>query len=75
MLESNLKHLLEGLNESCFVVPELFHRKHAQLNFTHKQREIAISLSIFATQFKNLGTPFATTFLAYKALKGCRETE
>ena len=31
MLESNLKHLLEGLNESCFVVPELFHRKHAQV--------------------------------------------
>ena len=30
MLESNLKHLLEGLNESI-VVPELFHREHAQV--------------------------------------------
>ena len=47
-------------------------QESAQLNFTHTQREIASSLSIFCTRFKNLGTPFATTFLAYKALKDGR---
>ena len=41
------------------------------LKFTYTQRETAI----FAARFKNLGTPFATAFLAYKALKGCRGTE
>ena len=44
----------------------------SRLNFTHTQREIASSLSIFCTRFKNLGTPFATTFLTYKALKDGR---
>ena len=38
----------------------------------HTQREIASLISIFTAQFRNL---FATTFLAYKALKGCRRTE
>ena len=53
----------------------LYLQESAQLNFTHMQREMAISLSIFAAQFKNLGTPFATAFLANKALKDCRGTE
>ena len=45
----------------------LYLQESAQLNFTHTQREIAISLSIIAARFKNLGTLFATAFLAYKA--------
>ena len=48
---------------------QLYLQESARLNFTHTQREIASSLSIFCTRFKNLGTPFATTFLTYKALK------
>ena len=54
---------------------QLYLQESARLNFTHTQREIASSLSIFCTRFKNLGTPFATTFLAYKALKGGRGIE
>ena len=51
---------------------QLYLQESARLNFTHTQREIASSLSIFCTRFKNQGTPFATTFLTYKALKGSR---
>ena len=53
----------------------LYLQESAQLHFTHTQREAAISLSIFAARFKNLGTPFATTFLAYRALKDGRGIE
>ena len=42
--------------------------------YAHAERN-SHTLSIFAAQYKNLGTPFATAFLAYKALKGCRGTE
>ena len=66
--------IVQNLQSYAFssLYGQLYLQESARLNFTHTQREIASSLSIFCTRFKNLGTPFATTFLTYKALKDGR---
>ena len=66
--------IMQNLQSYAFssLYGQRYLQESARLNFTHTQREIASSLSIFCTRFKNLGTPFATTFLAYEALKGGR---
>ena len=66
--------IVQNLQSYAFssLYGQLYLQESARLNFTHTQREIVSSLSIFCTRFKNLGTPFATTFLTYKALKDGR---
>ena len=52
--------IVQNLQSYAFssLYGQLYLQESARLNFTHTQREIASSLSIFCTRFKNLGTPF-----------------
>ena len=78
MLESNLKHLLEGLNESCFKIDrgsKLFHREHVQvgllltdwlvfLNF------LCIGIELFSATYSVPRQPFSALYARKVVAKG-----